>query len=62
MTDGVRVNRSNFDFTCPSCGMWITEDHVVYTVRLSPLMTWPLCESCGMDWCAERNIPDPVRG
>ena len=61
MSDEVRVNRSGFDFSCPACGLWISELDLVYTVRLAAWMTWPLCESCGLDWCAERGIADPVR-
>lgn len=56
----VRVNTSHFDFTCPACGELIGEDDVVWTLRFSALVSWPVCEECGMEWCADQ-VPDSDR-
>ena len=59
-TDRVTVNRSGFDFTCPGCGIRIDEDDLVYTLTVTALVRWPVCEACGLDWCTEHKIADPL--
>lgn len=49
-SDPVRVNRSGFDFTCPACGDLIREDDLVWTLPVSALVRWPVCEECGRVW------------
>ncbi len=56
----VRVNRSGFDFACPACGIRVLAEDVVYTLPVSALVTWPVCESCGLDWCTDNQMPFPV--
>ncbi len=56
----VRVNTSGFDFSCPSCGIAVHAEDVVYTLPVSALVTWPVCESCGLDWCSEHQMPFPL--
>lgn len=52
----VRFNRSGFDFSCPSCGWQIHEEDIVFTLPVSALVTWPVCEACGMDWVGENLL------
>jgi predicted RNA-binding Zn-ribbon protein involved in translation (DUF1610 family) len=54
----VRVNEAGFDFDCPRCGLAVGNTSVVYSLPLS-VGWWPVCEACGMDWCAEYGIRDP---
>ncbi len=51
----VRVNRSWFDFTCPACGQFITEDQPVWSLPISALVTWPVCEDCGLSWISDQQ-------
>jgi predicted RNA-binding Zn-ribbon protein involved in translation (DUF1610 family) len=51
----VRVSTSGFDFTCPGCGDHITEDDPVWTVPVSELVQWPVCEDCGRFWLRHRE-------
>lgn len=55
----VRFNRSGFDFPCPGCGVFIHEHDYVFTLPLSELVRWPVCEDCGMHWIGENRFRPP---